>query len=123
MATGKIPVRGAKLLWTNPDTSSAFTAQTVQVDLTGLSMVLINFKITKGDTGGTDFIFVIDSGSHSAWCLSMPPTGNTSYGFSRSVSFSSTGVVFAAATKKTLLSGDRATSNDNMIPATIYGIK
>lgn len=113
---------GMVKLWENSNSGTSFAAQTVSAALTGYSRVLINYKITAGDSGGVDFTFPIDSGSHSAWAITMPLSGNSAVGVIRGVSFSSAGVVFGDGLKKTLLSGNRETSNSNMVPNVIYGI-
>lgn len=122
MANGTIPMSGLKKLWTNANTGASFAAQTVAVDLTGFTAVLINFKETAGDMAGFDYVAPVDTGSHVVSKVSMPSNGLTSYAYSRTVSYSSSGVAFGDALKKTLLSGDRETSNSNMIPSAIYGI-
>lgn len=48
MATGKITIPGWKLLWTNPSPNVAFSAQTVSIDLSNYSMIMV---LPRGDTG------------------------------------------------------------------------
>ena len=94
---------GMKLLWTNASPSSAFAAQTINLDLSKYSRVLVvggfdvNYYTTK-------FTAICAVGNNSNI---VKPTGY------RSFSVSTTGVTF----------GDGDSVNKELIPLNIYGIK
>ena len=115
------------LLWTNPDPNSAFTPQTISLDLSSYSMVYIVFKIssdagytllggslglkrdTLNDTDNT-FVFGIQNNTAGSGFV---------YYAQRNYGVSSSGIIFSIGMNA--FSG--ATQNNYGIPYQIYGIK
>lgn len=122
MATGTVPISGAKLLWTNSSASSDFAAQTVPLDLTPFKLIVVVFKFTK--SGTVFFSSVVPVGTTTCYPTYTDCTtgANTSTVVRRSVTAYTTGVTFGAGNNKTLPNGTRSESNDVMIPSQIYGI-
>ena len=124
MATGTIKTPGWKLVWTNPNPSSSFAAQTVNIDLSAFSAVMVQIKY---DTGDADDI-------NSLMNYSAPIGGfNTSYifqGFNgsgamgarrRRFAATPTGVEFTVCENKNGTSAG-TTLNTGNIPLRIYAI-
>lgn len=108
-----------KLLWTNPNPTASFGAQTVALDLSGYESIRVEFtNYTSG------IIVEIDSGTRR--CCGIWNTENTSKTafVVRGVGATPTGVYFDNATYKW---GDSATTslteNNYVKPTKIYGIK
>lgn len=122
MASGTIPISGAKLLWANSSASSDFAGQTIPLDLTPFSLVVVVFKFAT--SGSVFFSSVAPVGTTTCYPTYTDCTtgANTSTVVRRSVSAYSTGVTFGNGNNKTLPNGTRTESNDVMIPSQIYGI-
>ncbi len=107
------------LLWTNSDPSASFAAQTVALDLSGYSMVMITFVWGSAGEWFTQ-VFEMDHKS-IAFRADRANSGGRLYNCIRPVTTSSTGVVFGAATEGN--GSSTSTTNGNIIPAKIYGVK
>ena len=120
--TGDVVVSGSggltkTLLWTNPDSSVQFTGQTVVVDLSSYSLVMIEFILY-----GTLMTTVI---------ANIPATTNsiansTMYGqrfIGRNFAVSSSGVTFDDGFYVSTYDGAVNTANVYMTPIAVYGIK
>lgn len=107
------------LLWTNPDTASAFSAQTVSLDLSGYDAVYIPMVYTSGYVYAAPIILTDGIASF----IRFPSnSGNTLRYLSRSVTASSSGVSFTECTRYQQGSSS-TTSNADLIPKAIYGIR
>ena len=105
-------------LWENTKASSAFTAQTISLDLSEYDMVAIGFKMNTSSTLHKTFKVGIGEGFLADF---MSASSSKIYGTYRTGSVSTTGVTFATATAVTPSASVEATSN--VIPVRIYGIK
>lgn len=120
----KLPL-SMKLLWTNPDPTSAFAAQTVSLDLSGYDAVRVVFKLVNGSgTAGTkptsmisQFVNVGDGGLNLYITQAGSDWAGTAYLNERSFEVNTTGVYFYDNRER------NGNSNNNNIPYQIYGIK
>lgn len=100
------------LLWTNPNPTSNFSAQTVSIDLSGYDAVRITFIANMGSPVCYTQEADIDSYDHLLSVVSAAPARQ-----SRSFTLSSTGIVFAnGATGNT-------SGSQYGVPIKIWGIK
>ena len=121
MATGTIQ-KNMVLLWENPDASVVFNAQTINLDLSAYSMVLIEF-VNDSNTviyynvickiGKIGLLYRVSSSSmstHKFWIAT------------RQVTVNSGSIVFADAYQA---SASTAQTKENLanVPTAIYGIK
>ncbi len=102
------------LLWTNPNPTSSFSAQTISLDLSEYQLV---FVVCKGDTTGTNYTTAL------AEFNTLTQIG-TINGYTRFRAFTATatGVQFGGGYKQTSYSND-GSDNSATIPYHIYGIK
>lgn len=107
------------LLWENASPTSSFSAQTVSLDLSDYTFVIIGFRWSEsGDqinwqvcmVGETNKITRVDIDSKTPWIAR------------RSAQVSATGVTFTAADQGSTSTAPY-TANGEMIPALIYGIR
>ena len=107
------------LLWENASPTSSFSAQTVSLDLSDYTFVIIGFRWSEsGDqinwqvcmVGETNKITRVDISSTTPWIAR------------RSAQVSATGVTFTAADQGST-STSPYTANGELIPALIYGIR
>lgn len=104
-----------KLLWTNPNPTANFAAQTVSLDLSGydaygvVSMFSASYQYTMPLC-----VFPCDI-NHKAYVMCNARTANNTGG--RLINFSTTGLAFEAA------SYSGSTNNSYCIPYKIYGIR
>ena len=110
------------LLWTNPDPTVAFAAQTIALNLEGYTDVLIETNYWNNDGSDsskdskTNNLIPID-GSQMYVAVTVNTSINTAY-CARNVSATATGVTFTDA-----LTTDGKTMNSRNIPLKIYGVK
>ena len=107
------------LLWTNAAPTSAFAAQTISLDLSNYTMILVKGKYTaytnSSDNGfGFGFILVGETGS-----FLVPPNQGTTGMKYRITTVTTTGVTFGAGGSD----DDSNPNNLRCIPIEIYGIK
>ena len=107
------------LLWENASPSSSFAAQTVSLDLSNYTFVIIGFRWSDSANqiswhvcivGETNKITRADLGATKVWVAR------------RAVQVSATGVTFADADQGSSTS-DPYTTNAELIPVLIYGIR
>lgn len=125
MAQGSADVKSAltSLLWTNPDTNAEFAAQTIPLNLSNYSRILIQYRGQSGDTGNMVAEIPVDGLLNSIREIYLPAgTANVAFGATRTFTASSTGVVVSNAAAKQFPSGDRITENIDIVPYRIYGI-
>lgn len=125
MANGviKLPLSIVGPLWTNPNPTSDFAAQTLSLDLSGYDMLLVYAWDTVGDVApvsyiieapGTTFITAFRDFTNSN---AIPMTY-------RKVTITGAGITFGNGTYKlTNQQSSPATRNDFRVPTKIYGIK
>ena len=107
-----------KLLWTNPNPSSNFTAQTVSLDLTEYDAVEIQCKNLASSDYMIGTLFRIKKGDKGL-LLSNAATNRE-----RDVhSVSNTGIEFSGGIIYNTYGGAQSTDNSRVIPIRIYGIK
>lgn len=110
MANGKIRTGMIiDLLWTNPNPTSAFAAQTVALDLSGYDAVIIRVDQERCKT------YVCFVGYQ--YDFATVPSGYTPASFGRLATISSSGITFGSGYYNTGI-------NDTVIvPAQIYGVR
>lgn len=112
----------ADLLWTNANFAADFPAQTISLDLSGYSMVYIEFIYGYGwnFAGGKGTTGIFPKGYNRSYFAGL----YSYYSVWRSVNVKDTGITFGVAAYNTNSSGSGTTnSNSALIPQTIYGIK
>lgn len=117
---GSVPSEYRKLLWTNPSPTSAFSAQTISLDLSAYDDIEIFFVggATNNNYAAAEQKFPINSGQLLTMFVSQA-TGVPRP--QRGLTITSTGIVFTAGG---WTSGTTYTSNDlYCVPLKIYGIK
>lgn len=118
MATGTIS-KNMVLLWENSSVNNAFTSQTVSLDLSKCSAVLILFRHWVGaDVYNTWTAFVGQSGN----IATIQSSSNIGILSARMYDVTTTGVVFYEGKGLHPTSGTY-TDNSGAIPIAIYGIK
>ena len=122
ISTGSSPT----LLWTNYNILSSFASQTVSIDLTGYSFVIIEFAIK--DVTMISYIYHVPT--------LPPPVGYSSYDTAfglymngsnglianRSLKISTSGIDFTVATRFDNYNNSNTSDNTKMIPSRIWGI-
>ena len=104
------------LLWENASHTSTFAAQTIQLDLSGYSLILVFFKRSTTDNSYGSNINKIGIGS---LCTCGASSTNLTSTLSRKYTSSSSGITFTTGFNS---NGGNA-NDDYMIPYQIYGIK
>lgn len=102
------------LLWTNPNPSSTFAAQTVPINLSSWHLIAILAK--PQETGSTTSVFLAAVGTDNI--LSVPNIGSTQYFYKRNATISSSGVTFSTGYRNT----NGTTGTGYCIPTAIYGL-
>lgn len=105
-----------KLLWENPNPTSSFAAQTVELDLSEYDKVLVIFKSYNTQE---QYISVICKKDINTRCSYL---WDASYIYLRNITPKSSGVTFGDCYYGKLLQS-MATQNTGLIPIEIYGIK
>lgn len=121
MATGTIPKTGWTFLWENSAPTSSFAAQTVSLDLSSYSAVYIEFGFSTGDTRYYSVIQLV--GSNVRVMRQMGNSGGTMFFRERTVQATTSGVIFGSGTTRTQGSSTITSSDDQLMPMLIYGIK
>lgn len=126
-ADSVIPFSGLskpELLWTNPNPTSAFAAQTVALDLSNYKTVAIKYKGSTGEaTPHIAYAFysvgdTIDVTSGSINACGYNADGSVKISFGRNLSITTTGITFGKGFR-----GSTTMSSSLGIPVEIYGIK
>lgn len=130
MATGTIS-KNMVLLWTNPNPTSAFEPQTVSVNLSKYSIILIEFAYNTSPGNNTYYsIFANDSSRGHYTLTNLNMDGETQGGpittCQRVVSFAQGGITFGKGLQKDP-PGSGSTyptvNNIRCIPLKIWGIR
>ena len=106
-------------LWTNPDPSVQFAAQTVPVDLSGYSWFIAEFRLVN--TIEASRVSVIASAGSATAVTSNTPYNNNLRQFERDMTLNESSVVFGNATTTTE-GGNTAAANTLLIPLRIIGL-
>lgn len=110
------PTTNMDLLWTNSAPTSAFSAQTVAISLTGYKTAMIVSKVTKG--GEFYITSYIAVGSTNTIVFPMD------YIYYRDATVATAGVTFGGGKRTNTYGASTPTSDNNdIIPYKIYGIK
>lgn len=102
------------LLWTNDSPTSNFAAQTVSLDLSGYSAIVVAFATST--TSGLYAFSNIALKDGNPWFLSFLG-GASTYRYGRSATVTNTGVEFSNGYR------DGSASSAQAIPLYIYGIR
>lgn len=103
------------LLWTNPSPTSTFAAQTLSIDLSDYSFLIIKSTRSNGSTFYVSSL--VEVGGGTTTILGGAESGLTLVG--RNVSATSTGITFSTG----YLNGNSGTNTAWCIPVSIYGIR
>ena len=114
-----------KLLWTNPSPTSAFSGQTISVDLSNYKYFYVDYKFSTAETVTKRFYFKVDEVTNSSYQLipSMFNTARTGTVY-RVLGRNSSGLIFNACLYCGTTSGatyNYSIDNTGMIPIAIYG--
>lgn len=104
-----------ELLWTNPNPSSNFSAQTVSLDLTNYDLIVIESSTTT--TSSRLFMTLCRNGT----AAQLQRIG-TNYLYIRSLDITNAGVSFETGQRIQALSGTWASNSGYIIPQKIYGV-
>lgn len=109
------------LLWTNPNPTSSFTEQTISLDLSEYSALVISIKGHKSVSGTQEYNTVVIKND---WVFLTAFSGASYYPriVIREVSFNDSGVTFKEG-YNTSSFNSYSRDNDSGIPQKIYGIK
>ena len=102
------------LLWTNPNPSSTFAAQTIPINLSSWHLIAILAK--PQETGSTTSVFLAAVGTDNI--LSVPNIGSTQYFYKRNATISSSGITFSTGYRNT----NGTTGTGYCIPTAVYGL-
>ena len=113
---GAVPSEYKKLLWTNPNPTSAFNAQTIPLDFSNYDAIEI---IIRADTANTYTLapIVTEVGKGGI------AFNSTAYNSVRQFTTTTSGITFTAATYYSSYGNWSASSTNALIPVKIYGIK
>lgn len=113
---GAVPSEYKKLLWTNPNPTSAFNAQTIPLDLSNYDAIEI---IIRADTANTYTIAPIITEVGKGGIA----FNSTAYNSVRQFTTTTSGITFTGATYHSAYGNWSTTSTNALIPVKIYGIK
>lgn len=113
----KLPLSIVGPLWTNPNPTSTFAAQTISLDLSGYDAILV---VIKKQTAENIFVTAFATEKNKTFRANFP----SHMFYYREFSFSDTGVTFQDGKANTSYgNANAATYNNDTFPYQIYGIK
>ena len=119
MATGTIKT-GWNLVWTNPNPSADFASQTISLDLSRYSEIMITASANANDIYVNDYIMMIDGLSKIMELLiNVEATDNVQI-ISRRVTPTKSSVTFADAYDKAITQNTGTVKNIRLRPYYIY---
>ena len=105
------------LLWTNANPASAFSAQTISVDLTDYNILVLTCDVSNVFHKHIDFLLIKDLHEYSL-------AGSLDVNFRRIISnITDSGIAFDDAGRYATYGGTATTDNILMIPYKLYGLK
>lgn len=107
------------LLWTNSAPTSSFSAQTVSVDLSKYSLVLL---LMNGDDTTQKYYIFAPLGETTSYQYQSEASTGVWFHF-RSITATTSGVTFGDAYDHAYNSWGRSTNNLRAIPYQIYGVR
>lgn len=111
-----------KLLWENPNPTSAFAAQTISLDLSKYTCVLISYKAYKTYTAIQRSIGFKGEIVELATTETRKKMTQTNASFSRDAEITETGIIISKGYEHEY-TGNLRDNNDIIIPVEIYGIE
>lgn len=120
MATGTIKTTGWKRLWTNPNPSVAFPAQTISLDLSNYAEFVVKLYLWKDDGGITGQAYIL--GYQNCYYNIFTPilTNGQVYLAGRQIVTKANGVEVTNGGSKTSLTGNCVQDNGWIVPAEIW---
>lgn len=130
MASGVEKNSALNLLWTNPNPASEFSPQTVPVDLSKYSIILIEFAFNTNTVNSTYYSIFANDSSRDHYTLSNINMASESQGgpptfITRSLSFTQGGIVFGKGMQKEPTAGATTAptvNNVRCIPLKIWAM-
>lgn len=109
-------IANMKLIWSNPSPTSSFPAQTLTLDLSGYSAVLIRTRWNTSTAQLNEQIFIVGGSKYPI------RTSNAKLAF-RNATVNKAGIAFETGCYLDTYGGSFANSIDYVIPTRIYGLK
>ena len=110
-----------KLVWSNPSPSSSFREQTLEIDLSAYTHVLISFR--RNSSTARYMSIICKVGQQSSLNDSFNRSSGGAMISMRTFEVTETGIVFDKGLTQIAISEERNENNSYLIPANIYGIK
>ena len=110
-------VKISPALWTNPDPSSSYGENTVSLDLSKYTFVLIEYRELASNTTRIGTVIIRVDGGQAEMISVL-----SGYVSKRNATVSTTGVAFTVGDRITSF-GSATTDNNRSIPVAIYGIE
>lgn len=111
-----------EMLWPNANPTSSFDAQTISMNLSGYSKVLVYFRVYNGGGEYNVETFGVH-GLVGDWCIATSNGETGSNPAQRAFHITTTGITFERAYYATSIGGSLSWSTNQLIPTEIYGIK
>lgn len=111
-----------EMLWPNAKPTSSFDAQTIPLNLSGYSKVLVYFRVYNGGGEYNVETFGVH-GLVGDWCIATSNGETGSNPAQRAFHITTTGITFERAYYATSIGGSLSWSSNQLIPTEIYGIK
>lgn len=108
------------LLWTNPNPTSSFSAQTISLDLSKYDSVYVVSRASTSVNMVDSFFASPEKNQEQIWEV---VDKNDDYIGARRLTMTNSGVTFSEGVSYALLSTKGGTDNTRCIPTKIYGIK
>lgn len=105
------------ILWTNPNPTSSFSAQTINIDLSNYAFIfIVSMTLGSREQKITSGLFPVIAGT--LYMLSSTTGGQTPMHVERMFTVNNTSIAFNGG-----MEGGVSSNNNYMIPNTIYGVK
>lgn len=118
---GKVEVK--ELLWTNPNLTVEFPAQTISLDLNDYSYVEIKYLERLQQANSISYKKIAVGEATHIWGMFTTIYENMKYLDVRTASVSSSGIAFSDGKYGKTAQDTLDTSNSAIVPVKIYGIK
>lgn len=110
-----------KLMWTNGNSSANFGAQTISIDLSDYSEIMVTWKLSTRTSVYQNCYAMINGGVEVAYFMASVEAATQMYLNARDFEATSSGVTFSGNTRKgTRATSAGTTSNSYNIPTHIY---